>query len=92
MNPKLKEALRNCHANLTIKIEVGNISDEIHAKGSPNLTLSHSQEMVVRKSDYVSDRTLGVRSDKAARDLSRGLVEKLKNPKQVARITLTVQS
>jgi len=92
LNPKLKEALRKPHATLTIIIEVGGLTEEIHAKGSLHLALSHPQEIVVRKSDYVSDRTLGVHADKAAKDLSRELVEKLKNPNQKARITLTVKS
>jgi len=47
--------------------------------------------MVLRKSDFPSDRTLGIHADKAAKDLSRDLVEKLKNPKQQAEITLIVQ-
>jgi hypothetical protein len=46
--------------------------------------------MVVRKSDYTSSRTLAVHADKAAKDISRELVEKLKNPAQKAKITLTV--
>jgi uncharacterized protein len=87
-----KEALRNPHPKLTIKIEVDNLSEEIHAQGSPHLTLTHPQEMVVRKSDYASDRTLGIHADKAAKDLSRELVEKLRNPNQKAIITLIVQS
>jgi hypothetical protein len=45
---------------------------------------------VIRKSDYISNRTLAIRSDKAAQDLSRDLVQKLKNPKQKAKITLVV--
>jgi hypothetical protein len=47
--------------------------------------------MVIRKSDYASNRTLGIHADKAAKDLSRELAEKLMNPKQQAKITLTVQ-
>jgi hypothetical protein len=92
LNPKFKEALRKPHATLTVKIEVGSLAEEIHAKGSLHLALNHPQEIVVRKSDYVSDRTLGVNADKAAKDLSRELVEKLKNPQQTARITLIVKS
>jgi len=92
LNPKLKEALRKPHAALIVKIEVGSLTEEIHAKGSLHLALNHPQEIVVRKSDYVSDRTLGIHADKAAKDLSRELVGKLKNPKQKARITLTVTS
>ncbi|MDX1814121.1 MAG: DUF371 domain-containing protein, partial [Candidatus Bathyarchaeia archaeon] len=45
-----------------------------------------------RKSDYVCSRTLAIHADKAAQDLSRGLVEKLKNPKQKMKITLEVRA
>ena len=88
---KFKETLRKSNAQLTIRIEVGSIVEEIHAKGSPHLDLCHEKEMVVRKSEYVSERTLGVLADKASKELSRELVEALKNPKQRATITLTVE-
>jgi hypothetical protein len=91
LSAEFKAVLKTPHAELTIKIEAGNISDEMHALGSSQLTLTHPQEMVIRKSDYASNRTLGIHADKAAKDLSRELAEKLKNPKQQAKITLTVQ-
>jgi uncharacterized protein len=92
LSPEFKVALQQPHAKLTIKIEAGGISEEIHAHGSQQLVLTHPQEMVIRKSDYPSDRTLGIHADKAAKDLSRELVEKLKNPKQKTKITLTVHA
>jgi uncharacterized protein len=91
LSPEFKAALQQPHAQLTIRVEAGGVSEEIHAHGSHQLTLNHPQEMVIRKSDYPSDRTLGIHADKAAKDLSRVLVEKLKNPKQKAKITLTVR-
>jgi uncharacterized protein len=91
LSSEFKAALKHPHAQLTVKIEAGGISEEIHAYGSHQLSLNHPQEMVIRKSEYPSDRTLGICADKAAKDLSRELVEKLKNPKQQAKITLTVQ-
>jgi len=92
LSPEIREALKNSQAKITIKIEVGNLCEEIHAHGAQHLSLTHPTEMVVRKSDYASDRTLGVHADKAAKDLSRELVNKLKNPQQKAKITLTVQT
>jgi hypothetical protein len=92
LGTEFKAALKKPNAKLTIKIEVDNLSEEIHAQGGIKLTLSHPQEIVIRKSDYASDRTLGIYADKAARDLSRELVEKLKNPKQQTKITLIVQA
>ncbi len=87
-----RDALRKPKAKLTIRIEASGLSEEIHAYGSHELTLTHPAEMVLRKSNYSSDRTLGIRSDKAACDVSRELAQSLKNPKQLAKITLTVQA
>ena len=89
---EFKAALKQPNAELTIKIESGELSEEIHAHGSRRLTLTNPREIVIRKSDYTSDRTLGIHADKAAKDLSRGLVENLKNSKQRAKITLIVQA
>ncbi len=90
LSADFKNALRKPNAKLTIQIEADGISERIEARGGPHLTLMHPVEMVVRKSDYASDRTLAVHADKAARDLPRALVEKLKNPKQKVKITFTV--
>jgi uncharacterized protein len=87
---EFKEALRSPHAKLTVTVEVDRLSEQIHAQGNPHLPLTHRVEMVLRKSDYVSERTLAVHADKAAKDLSRELVMKLQSPKQKAKITLEV--
>jgi uncharacterized protein len=91
LSEEFKSALKRPKSKLTILVEADGISDEIHALGSPLLVFTHQMEIVLRKSDFVSDRTLAVRADKAAKDLSRELVEKLKNPRQRAKITLTVK-
>ena len=83
-----KEKLRQPHSELTILIEASGIVEKVYAHGSPQLILAHTQDMVIRKSDYICTRTLAVHADKAAKDLSRDLVKKLKNPKQRAKITL----
>jgi len=92
LSPEFKTNLKKQNARVTIKIEAGDVSEEIQAQGSPNLTLAHPDEMVLRKSDFVSDRTLGIYANKAAKDLSRELVMKLKNPAQKVKITLTVRA
>ena len=92
LNPAFKEELRKPNARVTILIEAGGITEQVHAFGSPRLILTHLTELVVRRSDYISDRTLAIHADKAARDLSRELVEKLRNPRQKVKITLIVQA
>lgn len=89
---EFREALCQLGAKLTIRIEVENIIEEIQAQGTEQLILNHPTEMVIRKSNHISNRTLAVNADKAAKDLSRNLIEKLKNPKQKVKITLTVKN
>jgi hypothetical protein len=91
LSPKFKANLRRPRAKLTILIEAGGIAEQVQAQGSGQLILSHPTDAVVRKSEHVCSRTLAVCADKAANDLSRELVEKLKNPKQKVKITLIVR-
>ena len=92
LSPKFKEKLRRNNAILTIRIEVEGVIEEIKASGSSHLILTHPTEIVVRKSDYISNRTLAIRADKTSYDLSKRLVDKLKNPNQKVKITLTAKS
>lgn len=91
LNTEFKRALCRKGSVLAILLEVGGVVEVVNALGSPHLILSHPSEMVITKSSYISDRTLAVQADKAARELSRKLVEKLRNPRQEVKITLVVR-
>lgn len=88
---EFKESLRKKNAKMTMLIEAGETAEIVNAFGSPRLILAHPTDMVVRKSSHVCSRTLAIQADKAACDLSRKLVEKLRKPKQKVKITLTVK-
>ena len=92
LSTEFKERLREENASLIILIEAGGIAETVKAYGSAHLTLVHPTEMVVRKSNYICSRTLAIKADKASADLSRDLIEKLKNPAQRVKITLTVEA
>lgn len=87
---EFKEKMRGPNVKLTVLIEAGGISEQLTADGSQELTLTHPRDIVIRKSSYISNRTLAVHADKASQDLPRKLVEKLQNPKQKVKITLIV--
>ncbi len=86
-----KERLRNENASILITVEADGEMDTARAFGSPRLALTHSMDIVVRKSDFVSDRTLAVNADKSACDFSRRLVWKLQNPDQKVQITFSLE-
>jgi hypothetical protein len=91
LSAEFKETLRKPHAKLTVSIEVGTLIEQVNAYCSPKLILNHPTDMVIRKSDYICNRTLAIYADKAAQDLPRDFVEKLKNSKQKVKITLEVR-
>ncbi|MEM2103036.1 MAG: DUF371 domain-containing protein [Candidatus Bathyarchaeia archaeon] len=91
LSREFKETLRNENAQLTIVIEVDGEKEVVKAFGSPQLSFTHLTDLVVRKSNFICNRTLAIRADKAAKDFSRIFVKKLQNPEQTATITLTAE-
>ena len=91
LSPEFKDKLRKPNAKLTILIEADGLTEQINASGSPKLILTNPTDVVIRKSDYICNRTLAIHADKAANDLPRAFVEKLKDPKQEVKVTLIVQ-
>lgn len=89
---EFKEAARKEDALITITIEADKLKETVKAKGSPRLQFTHPKDLVVRKSDYICGRTLAIGADKAAINFSRELVNKMKNPNQTVKVTLTVES
>ena len=85
---EFKKALKNENAKLIIEIKAGEIREIVRAYGSSQLQLTHPTDMVIRKSSYICNRTLAIKADKAAADLSRSLVEKLRKPEQNVEIKL----
>ena len=62
------------------------IIQKISAEINPDF--NSDNEMVIRKSDFVSERTFAVKADKAACDLSIGLREFLTDGVKMARIII----
>ncbi len=83
LNYKLKSALKRKDVIVKLKLKVDDIEDEVTAYGDPRLILSSEKDAVVRKSDYICERTLAIKADKAAIDINRKLVEKLKEGKKL---------
>jgi uncharacterized protein len=86
----LKQALRRENAKVTFKIIAGEFSFELSASGDPRLVLADPHEIVIRKSDFVNDRTLAIRADRAARGIPRSLVRQLKDPRTLGRLEIEV--
>lgn len=92
LSERFKEIAKNPRAEITIIIESGGEKETVKAYGDPNLSFTHQSDIVVRKSSYVCGRTVAIRANKAACDLSRRLVEKLKIPNAPVKILLIARA
>ena len=76
---EFKEKLANDDTKVIVELKTPNASDCIEGYGHHDLTLSHPTDIVCRKSTFICPRTLMIKSDKAAVDLNRDLVNDLAN-------------
>jgi hypothetical protein len=90
LSERLKQALRTDNAKVTFKIVVGEATFELTASGDSRLILTHPHEIVIRKSDFINERTIAIRADGAARGIPRALVRQLKDPRTVGRLEIEV--
>ena len=70
---------------IRIRIKIGELSEVITAFFNPGFD---SDEMVIRKSDFKDRRTFATGADKAAIDIDREIVNRLKNPDILAYIEI----
>ncbi len=80
LSSDLREAISTDGPKVLITIEVPAGKFVVKATGGSGLTLENPHEMVIRKSTFVSPRTLALNADAAAKDLPRTMVESLRNP------------
>jgi len=86
----LKKKLQNPNSKVTLSIKVGTHEFNVEGKGHENLSLTHLEDIVIRKSDFVCPRTLAVKCDKASDLIPREMILLLQNPKTMGTFTITV--
>lgn len=64
--------------NIKVTLKADDISDEFFCKINKDFNDEH--EIVFRITEFKSERTLGIKTTKAAKDLNKELVDKMKNP------------
>lgn len=78
---ELKEKLKNPDSKIKFSIRVGDYEFLLEGKGHPELILSHTEDIVIRKSDFICPRTLAIKCDKASDLLPRDMIVLLQDPK-----------
>src|SRR5438132_6713312 len=76
----LKRVLSSSSGRGQLRLQVGPFEFTVEGKGDPRLTFSHETDLVVRKSSFISDRTLMIHADKSSMDIPRDMVRLLQDP------------
>lgn len=87
---ELKNRLKDITAKVVFLITVGELEFAIEGRGHHDLILTHTEDIVIRKSDFICPRTLAVKCDKASDLLPREMVSLLQNPKTKGTLTIIV--
>lgn len=83
LDSQIRQLAKSSNTRIVLKLTVADLVEEIEGRGDPRLTYSDSVSMVARKSSFVCGRTLMIEANKAASDLNRSLIERLKQPETV---------
>ncbi|HYB59560.1 MAG TPA: DUF371 domain-containing protein [Candidatus Acidoferrales bacterium] len=78
LTAEVKAALKTRVARVQVSICAAHTSQVVTGSGSAGLTHADAHDTVIRKSAFVSGRTLMINADKAAADLDRHFIDKLK--------------
>lgn len=81
LSKSLKSEISNDGSCLIMELVVGENEFMISGRGSGLLQLSHPEDLVIRRSNFLCPRTVAIGSSAAAIDIPRLIVEELKNPK-----------
>ena len=86
----IKEKLRDPKCTIKFMIKVDAQTFSWSGKGHPDLALTHTTDIVLRKSRFLCPRTLAVECDKASDSIPRTMIKALQNPDTVGRFIIKV--
>ena len=89
LSDKVQHILKDNNSHIIIDIILGNRSFRINASGDRRLLLLSRHDIVIRRSNFICERTMAIQCDKASRDIPRDMTLLLQNPetKGILRIT-----
>ena len=91
LSQDFRRACMNDKSRILVELNVSGMVERITGSGSRLLTLTDEKDLVIRRSTYVSDRTLMINADKAASDLRRQFIQALRSSSTDIHIRLTVR-
>ena len=91
LSEKFQRLLRDDMSSIAIEIIAGSRSFKISGFGNKRLLLLSKHDIVVRKTNFICERTLAVRCDKASCDIPRDMIVSLQNPEKKGIFSIIIE-
>lgn len=91
INEKMKEDMKKKGSRIFVQIKVNGLEEYVEGEGSPELDFSDKRAIIIRKSSFKCTRTLMINSNKAARDISRDIIELMKDESSIMEVVVQVK-
>ncbi len=87
----LKKKLQDPKSKVKFSIKVAEHEFIVKGRGCKDLTLTHTEDIVIRKSNFICPRTLAIKCDKASDLFPRKMVTLLQDPKTKGTFKIIVE-
>jgi hypothetical protein len=87
----MKNKIRRNRSIVEIDLIVEPFSIKIHGIGNDNLLLTHLHDIVLRKSNFICDRTLCLSCNVSAIQIPRKMIDLLKDPSKQGLLVIGVE-
>ncbi|HXS59247.1 MAG TPA: DUF371 domain-containing protein [Candidatus Sulfopaludibacter sp.] len=91
LSTEIKEKIKKNNSLIEVEIIVEPYSFVIKGNGNDNLLLSNHEDIVLRKSKFICDRTLSINCDFSSLDIPRNIINILKNPSNIGIMQIRVE-
>ncbi len=75
---------------IKVSLLINGKTDEIVAQGSPKLTFKDKNSIIIRKSNFIDDRTLAILANKSSIDINRDIINDLKKIEKKILISIEI--
>jgi len=87
----MKNKIKTNHSFIEIELIVEPFNIKIHGFGNDNLLLNHNHDIVLRKSEFICNRTLCLNCNISAIHIPRKIVELLRDPSKQGLLLIRVE-
>jgi len=86
----LKEKLKDSNSKVKFSIKVAEHEFNLEGMGNEKLILTHTNDIVIRKSQFVCPRTLAVKCNKSSDLIPREMISLLQDPRTKGTFTIMI--